>query len=258
MLTVAVLSLKGGVGKSTVVLGLSSAAAHRGLRCLVVDLDPQANATVGLDPPPFAFSSSDVLADARPAVAADALVPSGWGEAVMLLPSERALEHRNIPAGRDSALRLRLSLQGVTDGFDLTLIDCPPALGELTRNALAAASLALVVTEPGYFALQATAQALEAVDVVRRTTNLGLRVAGIVVNRVRARNAEHAYRLNELTQAYPDIVLQPTIPDRSAVQQAQGAGRPLHGWRSPGGREAAAVFDQLLDQLSSPRTNPRR
>ncbi|MSW85822.1 MAG: AAA family ATPase, partial [Actinobacteria bacterium] len=147
MPTIAVLSLKGGVGKSTVTLGLAGAAWHRGLKVLVIDSDPQANTTSALDPGPFAFTLNDVLADGRPGIAAEAVVPSGWGSSVHLIASERALSHREMK-GAASPTALRNSLDGVSDRYDLVLIDCPPALGELTRNALAAADAALVVTEP--------------------------------------------------------------------------------------------------------------
>ena len=148
MTTVAVLSMKGGVGKSTVVLGLASAAWDRGLRTLVIALDPQANASMALDITDPGFSTSDVLADARPGVAADAVVPSGWGDTVQVIPAERSLEHRNVAEGRNSALRLRTALATLPKSYDLVLIDCPPSLGELTRNALSTADRAIVVTEP--------------------------------------------------------------------------------------------------------------
>ena len=97
--TCAVIAQKGGVGKTTTLLGIAGAAWERGLRTLVVDLDPQANATAALDPAGTAYSTNDVLADARPGVAADAIVASGWGPEIDVLPSERALEHRAVPEG---------------------------------------------------------------------------------------------------------------------------------------------------------------
>ncbi|MDH4353808.1 MAG: AAA family ATPase, partial [Actinomycetota bacterium] len=94
MRVVSVLSLKGGVGKTSVTLGLAGAAHARGLRTLVIDLDPQANASVVLDPQHVEFTANDVLADGRAGVLADAIVSSGWGEGLDLVVSERALEHR--------------------------------------------------------------------------------------------------------------------------------------------------------------------
>ena len=248
-LTCAVVAQKGGVGKTTTLLGLAGAAWERGLRVLVVDLDPQANATAALDPASTAYTTNDVLADARPGVAADAIVPSSWGAGVDVLPSERALEHRAVPQGRDSGLRLRIALDGVVDRYDVVLVDCPPSLGELTRNALAAVRLALVVTEPSFFALPGAAAALEAVEVVRGSNNLALRAAGVLVNRARPQTSEHAYRLAELAEHYPSLLLPVTVPDRTALQQAQGACVPVQAWRSAGAREAADAFDDLLDLL---------
>jgi cellulose biosynthesis protein BcsQ len=144
---------------------------------------------------------------------------------------------------------LRVSLAGVTDGYDLILIDCPPSLDELTRNGLAAAESALVVTEPGFFALQGATRALLAVEAARTSVNLRLQPAGVLVNRVRGNLSEHRYRIEELRQVYGDLVLDPVIPERSAVQQAQGAGVPVQAWRSPGAAEVSDAFDDILDRL---------
>jgi cellulose biosynthesis protein BcsQ len=247
--TCAVIAQKGGVGKTTTLLGIAGAAWERGLKVLVVDLDPQANATAALDPASTAYTTNDVLADARLGVAADAIVASGWGLGVDVLPSERALEHRAVPEGRDSALRLRLALEGVIDRYDLVLVDCPPSLGELTRNALAAVRLALVVTEPSFFALPGAAAALEAIEVVRGSSNLVLRPAGVLVNRARPQTSEHAFRLAELAAAYPALLLPVSVPERTAVQQAQGACVPVQAWRSQGAVEAADAYDAVLDVL---------
>ncbi len=126
----AAISLKGGVGKTSVVLGLAATAWHEGHRTLVIDLDPQGNATSALDPAPYEFTSNDVLADGRPGVAAEAIVASNWGPGIDVLPGERALEHRAHAEGPDSALRLRTSLIGALDRYHTVLIDCPPSLGE--------------------------------------------------------------------------------------------------------------------------------
>ncbi len=251
MLVVSVVSLKGGVGKTSLTLGLAGAALQHGVRTLVVDLDPQANASTVLDPRGVTYTSNDVLADARAGVLRQAVARSGWGDAVDVVVAEPALEHRNrdvAAPGRDGTLRLRIAMDGL-DGYDLVLVDTPPSLGDLTRNALAASHRALVVTEPTLFALHGAQQALDAVDVVRRGSNLRLRPAGVVVNAVRGRSAEHAFRLRELEEAYGDLLLAPALPDRAAVQQAAGAYVPVHAYRSPGAREVAGVLDGYLQRL---------
>lgn len=248
---IAALSLKGGVGKTSVVLGLAGSAAERGQRVLVIDLDPQANATAALDPASSPFSSSDVLFDGRIGVAADAIVSSGWDSVIDLIPSERTLEHRADSSDPQSALRLRTALTGVTDRYDLVLIDCPPSLGELTRNALFAANEALVVTEPSFFAVQGAEQALEAVAIVAANGNPDLSIRGVVANRVRPTLAEHTYRMDELRAAFGDLVLG-GLPDRAAVQQAQGACVPVQQWTSNGAADISLAFDRLLEALTAP------
>nr|WP_269205328.1 AAA family ATPase [Motilibacter aurantiacus] len=247
---VAVVSLKGGVGKTSVTLGLGGAAAARGVRALVVDLDPQGNATTVLDPPAGGRTVADVLAAPRSGALAAAVAPSGWGDEVGVVASEpglRGIENGPAPGPRGD-LRLRTAMQGL-DEWPLVLLDCPPTLGPLTSAGLAAATHALVVTEPTLFALHGAAQALAAVEDVRKSANLGLRAAGIVVNRVRPRSAEHAYRLRELAAAYPQLVLSPPVPDRTAVQQAAGAYVSVHALCTPGGRAVAQAFDSYLDHL---------
>lgn len=254
--TIAVLSQKGGVGKTTVTLGLVGAAQRAGLKTLVVDLDPQANATMWLDPGDIPLSASDVLADGRRGIAAEAVLATSWGSDVALIAADRALTHRNVVGTAHNVRRLRRSLKGAVGAFDLVLVDCPPSIGELTRNGLVAAEGALIVTEAGFFALNGAQEAYDSIRVVATALNPDLSPLGIVVNRVRPLNREQSFRLNELREVYPDLVLDPTVPERSAVQRAQGAGVAIQqGGR--GSRELTKIFDRLLAQTLN-RANESR
>lgn len=258
MPVVAVLSMKGGVGKTSIVLGLASAAWDRGLRTLVLDLDPQANATMALDATDVPFTTSDVLADARPGVAADAVTTSGWGERVDVIAAERSLEHRTAGSGRNSALRLRTALATLPKAYDLVLVDCPPSLGELTRNALCAADRAIVVTEPSHFALHGATEALAAIDVIAASANPRLQATALLVNRFRADDREHLLNAGRLAAEHGSLVYDPPVPDCAGIPQAQRAVSPIHAWNSPGSRDVADIMDDLLDLLVPPqRPQPR-
>jgi cellulose biosynthesis protein BcsQ len=220
-------------------------------------MDPQANATMAIDVTDPPFTTSDVLADGRPGVAADAIVVSGWGPTIDVIASERALEHRNVASGRNSALRLRTALATIPRQYELVIIDCPPSLGELTRNALSVADRAVVVTEPNHFALHGAAEALEAIDVIAATTNPALRTSTVVINRLRPNDREHALHVDELRRTHGDLVFAEAIPECSAISMAQRSVSPIHAWSAPGSTEVADVFDDLLASLL-PTPPPRR
>ncbi len=250
VLVVSVLSLKGGVGKTTVVLGLASAARHRGLSTLVVDLDPQANATLTLDPRRSPADTADIATVLAGGRVAGAVAATGWGDRVRIVPGSEAVEASNHPDPATPTLaRLRDALEAVDPPPDLVLVDCPPSLGQLTRTGLVAGNAAVLVTEPGLYAVTGVQRAVEAVEDERRRHRPDLRVAGVVVNRVRARSTEHDFRVAELRGLFGSLVLEPTLPDRSAVQQAQGAGVPMHDWPGPSARQLATAFDRLLASI---------
>lgn len=249
MLVAAVLSLKGGVGKTTVTLGLVSAAVHAGLNTLLVDLDPQMNATTTVEIDETGPSVADVLINPRRSVVNSALRKSPWSDLLRVLPgSEDAEGHNNPDPTAKQLARLTTAIAKVDPAPDLVLIDCPPSLGQLTRSALVASDRAVLVTEPSLYAVTGVQRALEAVQ-KERLTHRHLQPLGVVVNRLRPRITEHDYRLAELRDLFGPLVLNPPLPDRAAIQQAQGAAVPIHSWPTAGAREIAAMFDTLLDRL---------
>ncbi|MFI9817169.1 ParA family protein [Saccharothrix variisporea] len=254
MHTVAVLSLKGGVGKTTVALGLASAALRRGVRTLVIDLDPQCNATSTLEPDDTDASIYDVLQEPTADKLRAAISPSAWGDGVDVLSGSEDAELLNHPDPGESRLgRLREALrvlaeEDADEPYQLVLLDCPPSLGQLTRSALVAADRALLVTEPTMFAVAGVQRAFEAVQ-AERAQNPGLQPLGVVVNRVRPRSHEHQFRIDELRDIFGPLVMPVALPDRLAVQQAQGACMPIHEWGTPGAREVALAFNLLLARI---------
>ncbi|SDO06979.1 ParA family protein [Lentzea jiangxiensis] len=264
MHTVSVLSLKGGVGKTTVVLGLASAALRRGVRTLVIDLDPQCNATSTLEPEESKASIYDVLQDPSEENLEQAIRPSRWGDGIDVLSGSEDAELLNHPDPNESRLhRLKDALRTLRDmydefPYDLVLLDCPPSLGQLTRSALVAADRALLVTEPTMFAVAGVQRAFEAVQNERESNNADLQPLGVVVNRVRPRSHEHQFRIEELRDIFGPLVMPVALPDRLAVQQAQGACMPIHEWGTPGAREVALAFNLLLARIQRISRSRRR
>jgi chromosome partitioning protein len=267
---VATLSLKGGVGKTTVALGLAGAALQHGLRALVVDLDPQANATIALDTGPTTATVADVLDEPRRSILERAIAPSGWGEGLDVLVGDEQAERHNHPEPTGKQLsRLSRALQRLGDPqsgllgdpddasddpdedepYRLVIIDCPPSLGQLTRSALAAAHRAVLVTDPTMFAVSGVQRAFDAVQTERQRGNPDLQPLGVLINRVRPRNTEHEFRIAELRELFGPLVLSGVLPDRTAIQQAQGACLPIQRWDTPGAREVSAVFTTLLGRV---------
>ncbi|MGH3437165.1 MAG: ParA family protein [Sciscionella sp.] len=254
MRVVAVLSLKGGVGKTTVALGLASAALRRGLRTLVVDLDPQCNATTALDPPDTEASLADVLTAPAPTTVREAIAASPWGEGLDVLVGSEDVEALNHPDPSSRRLGLlRRALEQLPaaglEPYHLVLLDCPPSLGQLTRSALAAAHRALLVTEPNMFAVAGVQRAFEAMSATQQEHNPELAPLGVLVNRYRPRAMEHQFRIDELRDIFGPLVLPAALPDRLAIQQAQGACQPIHKWDTPGAREAAVTFNLVLTRI---------
>lgn len=252
MRTVAVLSLKGGVGKTTVVLGLAGAATAEGLATLVIDLDPQCNATSILAAESGRTTIADVLTRGTRSALEAALSRCAWevgpGE-VDVIAGDPGLV--NLDAWGRGTWRPRLApMMGWLRGYDLVLFDCPPSLGALTREALAASDRAVIVTTPSFFANQGAERALLTVSEVADSHNPRLHLAGIIVNRVRTNTEEHVYRIRELTREHGRTgVLRPVIHERIAVQQAESTGQPVHTVGSQSSRDVASAFRALLPQV---------
>lgn len=256
MHVLSVSSLKGGVGKTTVTLGLASAAFSRGLRTLVVDLDPQSDVSTGLSVNPDGYANiADVLEGPKEKTVRSAIAPSGWndfhegGKIDLLVGSPSAINFDGPhPSARD-IWKLEEALAIVEADYDLVLIDSAPSLNALTRTAWAASDRVLIVTEPSLFAVAATDRALRAVEEIRRGVSPRLQPLGILINRTQPQSIEHQFRIRELREMFGPLVLTPQLPERPALQQAQGAAKPVHLWPGEPAQEMAANFDTILDRV---------
>ena len=241
--TIAVLSQKGGTGKTTTVRTLTDVFRRIGLRVLVVDLDPQGNLSDYLDVAPDATPTiGDVLsgrAKAKDAVH-DGIIPANLN----LAEAELALGGK---MGRE--LTLKKALRTVADDYDLVLIDCPPALGLLTVNALVAADYALLSAEAQYFAMQGVEQALEVIELAKDTLNPGLEWLGVVLNiaDMRTRHSREAFA--SLREHFGDKLLDTTI--RSSIAYAESSERAVSilDYRPDLGADYLDVADELLKRL---------
>jgi cellulose biosynthesis protein BcsQ len=242
--TVALLNQKGGVGKTTVTLGLASAAAAAGHQVLVVDIDPQASSTwvLGLDPETIEISTAEVLGKAA---AENAVYESTWSELIHVMPASNRLQ----PREHGKPKRLRDALGQVVDRYDAVLIDCPPSLGNLTASGLTAADHAVIVVEPSALGLRGITAVADVIDQLWDEHNSGLELAGVIVNKVPAISGEADRRYDELTRIVgKKAIWQPVIPQRVIVNQATGERRAIHSYGARSA-EVSDAFDQLWKRL---------
>jgi chromosome partitioning protein len=242
--TIAVLSLKGGTGKTTTVRTLADVLRRVGLDVLAVDLDPQGNLSDYFDVPPDASPSvADVLlgdAKVKEAVYDGGIVPS----TLNLAEVERSLSGK---MGRE--LVLKKALKDARKQHDVILIDCPPALGLLTVNGLVAAEWAIVSSEAQYFALQGVNGALEVIEQAREYYNDDLQVLGVLMNiaDMRTKHSQDAYA--QLREAFGEQVFDTVI--RSSIAYAESAEKALSilDYRPDLGVDYEALAAEVLDRI---------
>jgi chromosome partitioning protein len=249
--TIAVLSQKGGTGKTTSVRTLTDVFRRIGLDVLAVDLDPQGNLSDYFDVDPEATPTiADVLTGHAPATQAvhDGVIPAN----LALAEAELALAGK---MGRE--LTLKRALKPLRDSYDFILLDCPPTLGLLTVNALVAADHALLTTEAQYFALQGVEQALEVIELARDGLNPDLGWLGVVFNiaDMRTRHSREAY--DSLREHVGRKLLTSTIRQSIAYAEAAELAVSILDHRPDLGADYLALADELLVRLRQPEARER-
>jgi chromosome partitioning protein len=230
----AIANQKGGVGKTTTAINLGTALAAVGETVLIVDLDPQGNASTGLgiDLPSRRFSTYDVLVGETPL--RHAVLPTAVPH-LFIAPSTLDLSGFELEVGqaRDRAFRLRNALAGLAtwgpddSRFNYVLVDCPPSLNLLTVNAMAAANAILVPLQCEFFALEGLSQLLKTVDQVKQTLNPELSIHGIVLTMFDARNNLSGQVVADVREFMGKKVYDTVIPRNVRVSEAPSYGKPV-------------------------------
>src|SRR5580693_5081656 len=241
--TIAVLSQKGGTGKTTTVRTLTDALRRAGVRTLAVDLDPQGNLSDYFDVAPEAEPTiADVLAGRASAAEAihDDIIPANLAlaEAELMLGGKMGRE-----------LTLRRALAKLNSDYEVILIDCPPSLGLLTVNALVAADWALITAEAQYFALQGVEQAMEVVELARDSLNPKLALLGVLLNLADMRTVHSREAMGSLKERFGDQVFETVIRASIAYAESAERARSILDHRPDLGADYLALTQELLERL---------
>src|SRR5947209_4517230 len=248
--TIAVLSQKGGTGKTTAVRTLADALRRSGVRTLAVDLDPQGNLSDYFDLARLEPTIADVLCGRSHVAAAihEDLIPANLAlaEAELLLGGK---------IGRE--LTLRRALAPVRDDYEVILVDCPPALGLLTVNALVAADRALITAEAQYFAMKGVEQAMEMVELAREGLNPGLSLLGMLLNLADMRTIHSRAALASLRERYGEQVFGTVVRASIAYPESAARATSILDHRPDLGADYIALADEVLERLTLEQARER-
>ena len=249
---IAVLNQKGGVGKTTTTVNVGAYMAKQGKKVLLVDLDPQGNATSGLGFDKLELTSTTyslLLESADPHNVRHATTVKNLD----MLPTNADLSGAEVQLATvpDRELKLKVALHDIAAEYDIVLIDCPPSLGLLTVNALAAATDVLIPVQTEYYAMEGLSQLIQTIQRVQQGLNQSLRILGVVMTMFDSRTSLSEQVRTEIVRVFGDLVFKTVIPRNVRLAEAPSHGLPVMEYDkwSKGSRAYKALTKEVLTRV---------
>ena len=253
--TICVVNQKGGVGKTTSSVNISAALASLGKRVLIVDLDPQGNASSGLGLKRHEYQDANVYHLLIAEVGVNDVIYKSAFENLSIIPANADLVGAEIELvnEHEREYRLKKAFSKISDRFDYIFIDCPPSLGLLTLNALTSAQSFLVPLQCEYYALEGLSQLLNTAGLVKKSLNSELKIEGILLTMFDGRNNLSHQVVGEIRSHFSDKVFNSVIPRNVRLSEAPSHGLPIleYDKRSVGSRKYMELAEEIIKRNES-------
>jgi len=251
MRVISIVNQKGGVGKTTTAINLSASLAYRDFHVLLIDMDSQANATIGLGVDPYLLNKTmfDVITDndtTLEEVIVDSLLTN-----LKVAPAHISMSTCELKVDRSYSptfiLRSKINRLKENSNFDFIVIDCPPSLGILTLNALGASTDIILPIEPGKYALRGTEEIADSIIKFREQLNHEIDLLGVLITRYEASSTIFKAYFDEIQDRYVNRVFSTTIPKYVAFREAESAGKPILIYDKKG--KASEAYEALTEEI---------